>query len=177
MKGILKIVLSSLSLVTLIACGTNTTTSDSSKEPEPSSNSGSVALSSSSEQLNTSSINSSSKQESNATPSSSSVAPSSSSAVVSSSSSSQPVASSSVAPVTYHVVFQNYDGTLLEEKDVLKGSEATYSGQTPVKPEDDEFTYEFKGWDKDLKNIQSDVTTKAEYKAVGKGGWGPVIWF
>ena len=169
MKGILKLVLSSLSLVTLVACGTRTTTSDSSKEPEPSSNSGSIALSSSSEQLNTSSINSSSKQES-------SVVASSSSAVVSSSSSSQPAASSSVAPVTYHVVFQNYDGTLLEEKDVLKGSEATYSGQTPVKPEDDEFTYEFKGWDKDLKNIQADVTTKAEYKAVGKENWGPIHW-
>ena len=65
---------------------------------------------------------------------------------------------------------------MLEEKDVLAGSEATYSGQTPVKSEDDEFTYEFKGWDKDLKNIQADVTTKAEYKAVAKEGWGEIIW-
>ena len=78
---------------------------------------------------------------------------------------------------TFHVVFKNYDESILQEIDVLKGQEAIYSGETPTKEEDDEFTYEFEGWDQDLTNIQTDVTTYAKYKATGKEGWGTIIWF
>ena len=55
--------------------------------------------------------------------------------------------SSSSVPqdVYYHVTFLNYDETLLYEVDVLEGHEAVYSGETPTKAEDDEFTYTFKG--------------------------------
>ena len=67
--------------------------------------------------------------------------------------------------------------TILYEIDVLEGQEAIYSGETPTKEEDDEFTYEFQGWDVDLKVITSEVTTKATYKAVAKENWGPIIWF
>ena len=84
--------------------------------------------------------------------------------------------SSVLDPVYYHVVFKNYDETVLSEIDVLQGTEAVYSGETPTKAEDDEFTYEFDGWDKDLTNIQADVTTLATYKSVAKEGWGPIIY-
>ena len=88
-------------------------------------------------------------------------------------------ASSSSLPqeVYYHVTFLNYDETKLYEVDVLEGHEAVYSGETPTKAEDDEFTYEFDGWDKDLSNIQADVTTIATYNPVAKEGWGGLIWF
>ena len=86
-----------------------------------------------------------------------------------------PSASLSVE-VYYHVTFVNYDESILYEYDVLKGSEATYTGEDPVKEEDDEFTYEFDGWDKDLTNIQSDTTFVAQYKATAKENWGPIIW-
>ena len=85
--------------------------------------------------------------------------------------------SSSSVPqdVYYHVTFLNYDDALLYEVDVLEGHEAVYSGETPTKAEDDEFTYTFKGWDKDLSKITEDVTTKAVYERTAKSNWGPVI--
>ena len=43
----------------------------------------------------------------------------------------------------YHVTFLNYDNSLLYEVDVIKRHEAVYGGETPTKPEDDEFTYEY----------------------------------
>ena len=179
MKKLFKLTLSSFAILALISCGTHTassssevidTTSSSQKEE---SSSESITISS-----NTSSIDkvsSSSEQHSSSKATSSSSAISSSSNVVSSSSS--VVASSSVAPVTYHVIFVNYDDSLLYEVDVLEGSAATYSGIDPVKEEDDEFTYEFIGWDIDLSSITSDITAKAQYNPVAKENWGPIIWF
>lgn len=83
---------------------------------------------------------------------------------------------SSIELVYYHVTFKNYDETILEEKDVLSGEEAVYEGKTPTKEEDDEFTYEFDGWDKELTSIVSDLVTIAQFKAVSKIDWGPIIW-
>lgn len=77
----------------------------------------------------------------------------------------------------YHVIFVNYDDSILYETDVVKKQAAIYSGETPTKPEDDEFTYEFDGWDQDLSHIYSDVTTKAIFKDVAKENWGPIHWF
>lgn len=88
------------------------------------------------------------------------------------------VSSSSIENETYyHVVFVNYDESVLYEVDVLKGSEALYSGEAPTKEEDDEFTYEFIGWDKELTDIQSNTTFTAQFKAVAKENWGPIHWF
>lgn len=79
--------------------------------------------------------------------------------------------------VYYHVTFVNYDNSVLYEVDVLEGSEALYSGEDPVKEEDDEFTYEFIGWDVDLKTVSSDMTAKAVYEYHAKENWGPIHWF
>ncbi len=85
--------------------------------------------------------------------------------------------SSKKEDIYYHVVFVNYDESTLYETDVLEGGTALYSGEEPTKAEDDEFTYEFDGWDKDLANIQSDTTFIAQFKAVAKENWGPIHWF
>ena len=76
---------------------------------------------------------------------------------------------------TYHVTFLNDDDSLLYEVDVLEGEEAIYGGETPIKEEDEDYTYTFKGWDKDLTSITSDIVTKAEYNRKSK--WSTPIWF
>ena len=85
--------------------------------------------------------------------------------------------SSEDSTITYHVIFQNYDLTTLYETDVNQGEDVTYQGETPTKPENDEFTYEFKGWDKDLTNVQENFTTIAEFNTIAKEDWGPIHWF
>ena len=130
MKKLLKLIISSVALVSLISCTDQTS---SSKEVN------------SSEQTNVSSEAPSTSLEPDVT--------------------------------YYHVRFVNYDESLLYEVDVKEGEQATYSGETPTKPEDDEFTYEFKGWDKDLTSITEDVTTMAEYNYKAKENWGSIIWF
>ena len=198
MKKSFKLLFGSFVLFSLIACGGQTTRSEDS-QPESSVQESIVPPSSSEESIkpssssNVVSSNSSSSTEKPSSSSVSSVVSSSSSIHVSSSSQEQsssiPVSSASSTseepsssvptPTYYHVVFQNYDETVLLEVDVLEGNEAVYSGETPTKPEDDEFTYEFEKWDQEdnLKVITSDVTTKAVYKATAKENWGPIIWF
>ena len=83
----------------------------------------------------------------------------------------------SMSEIFYHITFVNDDNSLLFELDVLEGETATYGGETPIKEEDDEFTYEFIGWDKDLSSIHHNLTTRAEYKAVAKEGWSEITWF
>ena len=194
MKKSFKLLFGSFVLFSLIACGGQTNRSKDS-QPESSVPESIVPLSSSEESTKPSSSSNviSSNSSSSTEKPSSSVVPSSSSIHVSSSSQEQsssiPVSSASSTseepsssvptPTYYHVVFQNYDETVLLEIDVLEGNEAVYSGETPTKPEDDEFTYEFEKWDQEdnLKAVTSDVTTKAVFKATAKENWGPIIWF
>ena len=200
MKKSFKLLFGSFVLFSLIACGGQTNRSEDS-QPESSVPESIVPLSSSEESIKPSSLSSSSSvissnsSSSTEKPSSSSVSsavPSSSSSQVSSSgseqsssnpssnpSSSSEEPSSVPTPTYYHVVFQNYDETVLLEIDVLEGNEAVYSGETPTKPEDDEFTYEFEKWDQEdnLKVVTSDVTTKAVFTPTAKENWGPIIWF
>ena len=96
---------------------------------------------------------------------------------VSISSSEGPLSTSTSDGTYFHVTFLNYDDSLLYEVDVLDGEAASYQGATPIKPEDDEFTYEFIGWDKDISSITADIITKAQFEPVAKENWGSISWF
>lgn len=165
MKENLRIILSSIALFSLISCGASKQSISNSSEEIPSS-------------IIPISITEAPSSDSSKEPISSGSDEPSSSVDISSDEPSSSSEESSIPEETYyHVTFLNYDETLLYEVDVLEGTEAIYQGETPIKPEDDEFTYEFNGWDKDLTNIQSEMTTKAEYTYVAKENWGSIIWF
>lgn len=66
--------------------------------------------------------------------------------------------------IDYVAVFKNDDGTVLETVENLHyGETATYSGETPVKPNpEDHYLYTFTGWDKAL-TVDGDVEFVAQY--------------
>lgn len=72
---------------------------------------------------------------------------------------------------TYTVTFKDYDGTVLDTQTVSKGHTATYSKSNPTRANetDGDITTEFtfRGWDKSLENITSDLTVTAQYRAKG----------
>jgi len=68
------------------------------------------------------------------------------------------------APTVYTVIWKNYDGTILEtDKDVASGSMPEFNGQTPVKPDDTQYTYIFKGWDPALSELTGNIRYTAQF--------------
>ncbi len=54
----------------------------------------------------------------------------------------------------YTVQFKDYDGTVLETKQVEHGDSVTYTGnKTPTRPSDGTFDYKFSGWEGNLDSI------------------------
>ena len=67
--------------------------------------------------------------------------------------------------IEYTVIFQNYDGTELSKATYHYGDEVT-APETPSKPADNTYTYEFVGWDKDVVACVGDATYTATYNSV-----------
>lgn len=76
------------------------------------------------------------------------------------------------AEVTYFtVVFMNYDGSTMETYSVKKGDPSPYPDYEPTMPEDDWYTYEFKGWDTgdvDMSNVQYSMNIAPIFEPVLK---------
>ncbi len=64
------------------------------------------------------------------------------------------------------VTFFNYNGNVLESKFVEYGSVPVYTGKTPVRNADAQFSYNFIGWDKDIEPITDRAEYYAQYEAV-----------
>lgn len=70
---------------------------------------------------------------------------------------------------TYTVTFLDYDYTMLYRATEIKdGDPAIFVGRTPTRPETDEYTYSFAGWDKDLSSIHNNLSVVALYNASPK---------
>ena len=68
----------------------------------------------------------------------------------------------------YPVTFENYDGTVLQTKDYLKGETPKYEGETPARTEDDQYVYVFTGWDSEIKPVTGAAIYKATYSVIVK---------
>ena len=70
--------------------------------------------------------------------------------------------SSSIAKV--HCAFYNWDEeSLLWSTDIKKGREVVYNGPVPTRDSSSQYSYAFKGWDKDLVGIEVDTDFIAQY--------------
>ena len=71
-----------------------------------------------------------------------------------------------IPKVTYYTIrFLNWDNKVLEESQVAENTVPTYSGNTPVREEDETYTYTFKGWSPVPTAATKDQDYKAEFTA------------
>ena len=72
------------------------------------------------------------------------------------------------APTKHTITFKNGD-EVLKTYEVEDGKMPAYDGAIPTKAEDEDYTYEFEGWDPEVVAATADATYTAKFKAVAKG--------
>lgn len=128
--------------------------------------------------INLSSCNSStSSSNSNNNISKSSIANSSTSHITSSNKSTSNIATSSISVLEkFTVIWQNFDGSILEEDlNVHYGTLPSYDGETPKKEGKDETIYIFSGWTPEISEVKEDVTYVATFNEVTSTKYAPTI--
>ena len=72
-------------------------------------------------------------------------------------------------PITYTILWKNYDGTTLEtDENVAPNAVPQYNGATPVKPSDETYHYAFSGWTPEVEPATEDKIYTATYAATPK---------
>ena len=71
-------------------------------------------------------------------------------------------------PLPYTVTWADWDGTVLQTGEVPYGEAPTYSGETPVKEEDEDFLYRFAGWTPAVGPVRGETTYTARYNSISK---------
>ena len=70
-----------------------------------------------------------------------------------------------VVPASFTITFVNEDGTELQSGQVAYGETPEYTGKTPTKEADAQYTYAFNNWIPEITAAVEDATYKAEYTA------------
>ncbi len=68
----------------------------------------------------------------------------------------------------YTIEFVDESGKVLQSESIEYGTTPSYQGTTPVKAEDDKYTYEFSGWSPAIASVTSDATYKAVFTSTAK---------
>jgi len=72
-------------------------------------------------------------------------------------------------PTYYTIKFKNWDGSVLQSMQVEEGQIPQYTGATPTKPDDAQYTYTFSGWTPQIVAATADATYTATFTATPKG--------
>ena len=70
----------------------------------------------------------------------------------------------------FSISWLNYDGVVLQKDNVKEGELPRYDGETPTKPSDDAYDYEFVGWDKEIEVATKDFEYIATYQEIIRKG-------
>ena len=65
----------------------------------------------------------------------------------------------------YTIVFKNWDGTVLQSKKVKNGQTPQYTGETPTRPYDEQYSYTFTGWSPKIVAATENATYTAQFRA------------
>ncbi len=65
----------------------------------------------------------------------------------------------------YLITFENYNGDELQSSEVEYGQISSYTGATPIKPADAEFTYTFSGWSPEVVSVVGAQTYTAQFSS------------
>lgn len=77
--------------------------------------------------------------------------------------------------VYYTIRFLNYDGTVLQNSQVLENTLPVYAGSTPTRPDDATYTYTFEGWNPTIVVATADADYTAQFTAREKGTTPPPV--
>ena len=63
----------------------------------------------------------------------------------------------------YVITFKNYDGTVLQADPIDYGAMPFFGGETPTKPGNAQYSYEFSGWDPAVVEVTGEATYTAQF--------------